>query len=172
MNFVCIFKSLPVYRNEKLVLHWEVVRREKIVEFHNLGTRLPLILFASSSCTVGQGIYDRCIVPHIRLKAAIPRLLLGGHTCIYIKKKKDKSYSRLKPQSHYSDNQSPTSGNHLFWGGCQRSATGCRYSVTVALRWLNADCSLLILSGIEPSTLRYASRKQATQPMWIIIKTE
>ena len=41
-------------------------------------------------------------------------------------------WEHLKPQSHYRDNQSPTSDNHLFWGGCQRSATGCRYSVTVA----------------------------------------
>ena len=61
---------------------------------------------------------------------------------------------QVKPQSHYSDNQSPTSDNHFFLGGCrrlsstkddnlpqapkkksgcQRSATGCRYSVTVAL---------------------------------------
>ena len=41
----------------------------------------------------------------------------------------------FKGRSHYSDNQSPTFDNHFFGvvaGGCQRSATGCRYSVTVA----------------------------------------
>ena len=27
---------------------------------------------------------------------------------------------RLKGRSHYSDNQSPTSNNHYFWGGCRR----------------------------------------------------
>ena len=26
----------------------------------------------------------------------------------------------LKGRSHYSDNQSPTSDNHYFWGGCRR----------------------------------------------------
>ena len=26
----------------------------------------------------------------------------------------------LKGRSHYSDNQSPTSNNHYFWGGCRR----------------------------------------------------
>ena len=39
----------------------------------------------------------------------------------------------LKPQSHYSDNQSPTSDNHFFGvvaGGCQRSANVCRLSLT------------------------------------------
>ena len=27
---------------------------------------------------------------------------------------------RSKGRSHYSDNQSPTSDNHYFWGGCRR----------------------------------------------------
>ena len=39
----------------------------------------------------------------------------------------------LKPWSHCSDNQSPTSDNHFFWvvaGGCQRSANVCRWSPT------------------------------------------
>ena len=26
----------------------------------------------------------------------------------------------FKGRSHYSDNQSPTSNNHYFWGGCRR----------------------------------------------------
>ena len=26
----------------------------------------------------------------------------------------------IKGRSHYSDNQSPTSNNHYFWGGCRR----------------------------------------------------
>ena len=26
----------------------------------------------------------------------------------------------LKGRSHYNDNQSPTSNNHYFWGGCRR----------------------------------------------------
>ena len=28
--------------------------------------------------------------------------------------------SVFKGRSHYSDNQSPTSNNHYFWGGCRR----------------------------------------------------
>ena len=77
----------------------------------------------------------------------------------------------LKPQSHYSDNQSPTSDNHFFFGGCrrlssikddkfpqppkkkigcQRSATGCRYSVTVALY---IRFAYLINEGIQLSPI-------------------
>ena len=40
---------------------------------------------------------------------------------------------RLFWDTLYSDNQSPTSDNHLFWvvaGGCQRSANVCRWSPT------------------------------------------
>ena len=67
----------------------------------------------------------------------------------------------LKPQSHYSDNQSPTSDNHFFFfGGCRRLSSTkddklpqpppkkgvvrgrrlvCRYSVTVALHKLHSQ---------------------------------
>ena len=45
---------------------------------------------------------------------------------------------KLKPQSHYSDNQSPTSGNHLIRGGLEERKkrygfTGMSLSETVAL---------------------------------------
>ena len=30
------------------------------------------------------------------------------------------AFQHLKGRSHYSDNQSPTSNNHYFWGGCRR----------------------------------------------------
>ena len=98
-----------------------------------------------------------------------------------------KASAHFKPQSHYScsNNQSPTSDNHLFWGGCrrlsevgdwlsattnhrpstnicrplttsgnhpkkggcQRSATGCRYSVTVALHVWEGHISQSVISS-------------------------
>ena len=115
---------------------------------------------------------------------------------VWINLLRDRGYpnlaTQLKPQSHYSDNQSPTSDNHFFFGwleelvilyrwqstattkkksGCQRLATGCRYSVTVALEdyQLRARRALLQLKdSIENQKVHYrCTKSMAIAPFWL-----
>ena len=98
-------------------------------------TPLPTPIGAWDLFMRGGG-YILPVLPESRIHARIPlppppflgsflgTLLLSSYICVrYTYTSKCHSNIALinvKGRSHYSDNQSPTSNNHYFWGGCRR----------------------------------------------------